>query len=93
MISSPTGSCVKYEIRSPVKTFFIMVTYWTMRLSSKPHSLRIASICVSVGFLPAIRTAGSPFGMTLKMKNVRTETAHITNTIWSSRRMMKRPTA
>jgi hypothetical protein len=29
----------------------------------------------------------------LKMKNVRTETAHITNTICSSRRMMKRPTA
>jgi hypothetical protein len=28
----------------------------------------------------------------LKMKNVRTETAHSTNTIWSSRRTMNRPT-
>jgi hypothetical protein len=28
----------------------------------------------------------------LKMKNVRTETAHSTKTIWASRRTMKRPT-
>ena len=62
-------------------------------LSSKPHSLRIASIWASRGCRPAIRTAGSPFGMMLKMKNVSTETAHSTNTIWSSRRMMNRPTA
>jgi hypothetical protein len=30
--------------------------------------------------------------MTLKMKNVRIETAHITNAIWASRRTMNRPT-
>ncbi len=86
MISSPTGSCVKYETRSPEKTFFMVVKYWTKMLSSKPHSRRIASIWDSVGCLPAIRTAGSPFGMTLKIRNVRTETAHITKTIWTSRR-------
>ena len=41
-------------------------------LSSKPHSLRIASIWASRGCLPAIRSAGSPFGITWKMKNVST---------------------
>ena len=41
---------------SPVKSFFIVVPYWTTMFSSKPHSSRIASICVSVGCLPAIRT-------------------------------------
>jgi hypothetical protein len=35
---------VKYDCRSPVKTFFMVVKYWTKMFSSKPHSLRIASI-------------------------------------------------
>ncbi len=65
--------------------------YCTKMLSSKPHSLRIASICVSVGCLPAIRTAGSPFGMTLKIRNVRIETANITKPICSTLRTMNRP--
>jgi hypothetical protein len=77
-------------MRSPVKTFFIVLPYWTKMLSSKPHSLRIASICWSVEFLPAILAAGSPFGMTLKMRKTRMETAIITNAIAKSRRMMKR---
>ena len=59
-------------------------------LSLKPHSSRIASICCSVGCLPAIRTAGSPFGITLKMRNVITETANSTKTIETSRRTTKR---
>ena len=59
-------------------------------LSLKPHSLRIRSIWVSVGCRPAIRTAGSPFGITLKIRNVSTETANSTSTIWISRRMTKR---
>ena len=76
-----------------MKTFFIVVTYWTKMLSLKPHSSRMASICASRGCLPAIRSAGSPFGITLKMKNVSTETAHSTNSIWSRRRTMNRAIA
>jgi hypothetical protein len=78
-------------MRSPLKTFFIVVTYWTKMLSLKPHSSRIAAICASRGCFPAIRSAGSPFGITWKMKNVSTDTANITNTIWKIRRTMKRP--
>ncbi len=74
-----------------MKTFSIVVLYWTKMLWSKPHSLRICSIWVSVGWRPAMRTAGSPFGITLKIRNVRIETANITPTIWISRRTMKRP--
>ncbi len=48
MISSPTGSCVKCDCRSPLKTFFIVVMYCCGRLSSKPHSSRIASIVDSL---------------------------------------------
>ena len=58
--------------------------------SSKPHSSRIASIWVSVGCLPAMRTAGSPFGMTLKIRNVSTETANITKSIETRRRTTNR---
>jgi len=45
---------------------------------------------VSVGTLPAIRTAGSPPGRTLKMKKTKTETANITKTIAISRLTTKR---
>jgi hypothetical protein len=80
-ISSPTGSCVNCDFRSPVKTFFIVVRYCCHRGSLNPHSLRIASIVDSLTWRPAIRTAGSLFGITLKIRNVITDTANITITI------------
>ena len=43
-------------------------------------------------FRPAMRTAGSPFGITLKIRKVTTEMANITSTIEISRRTMKRAT-
>ena len=73
-----------------MKTFFMVVTYWTGRLSSKPHSSRMRWISASVGVRPAIRCAGSPLGMTLKIRNVSTEMANSTNTIEMRRRTMKR---
>jgi hypothetical protein len=78
---------------SPVNSFFIVVVYWTKMFSSKPHSWRIASICSSVGCLPAMRTAGSPFGITLKIRNVSTETANSTSTIEASLRATNLPMA
>ena len=73
-----------------MKTFFIVVRYWTYTGLSKPHSSRIAWIAVSVELRPAMRTAGSPFGITLKIRKVSTEMANITSTIAISRRTMKR---
>ena len=90
MISSFTGSCVMYDSRSPVKTFFMVVMYCCGRLSSKPHSSLIAWIVDSLACRPAMRTAGSEFGITLKIRNTSTDTANITNTIWPTRRTMKR---
>ena len=75
---------------SPVNSFSIVVRYCCGSESSKPHSSRIASTWVSVGCLPAIRCAGSPFGSTLKIRKTSTETANITNTIEISRLTMNR---
>src|SRR3954452_6115375 len=50
------------------------------------------SIVCAVALLPALRTAGSPPGITWKMKNVKTEMAKRTSTIDSSRLTMKRAT-
>src|SRR5215212_9520306 len=75
-------------MRSPEKTLPIVLRYCFQSGSSKPQSSRIAAICSGVEFLPAMRAAGSPFGMTLKIRNVSTETANITSTIAMSRRTM-----
>ena len=47
-------------------------------------------VVVGVALLPAIRTAGSPAGITLKMQNVRTEIANSTAIIASTLLTMKR---
>ena len=69
------------DFRSPVKTFFIVVRYCCQSGSLKPHSLRIASIVDSLAWRPDIRTAGSLFGMTLKIRKVSTDTANSTRII------------
>src|SRR5436190_1165890 len=53
-------------------------------------SPRTTAIVIGVGDLPARRTAGSPFGMTLKIMNVMTEMANSTATIAMTRLTMKR---
>ena len=70
----------------------MVVMYCCGRLSLKPHSSRIAWIVDSLACRPAMRTAGSEFGITLKIRKTSTETANITKIIWPSRRMMKRAT-
>ncbi len=45
---------------------------------------------VSVGILPAIRSAGSPLGITLKIRNVTIETANSTSSIERKRRKANR---
>ena len=89
-ISSMTLTLFVYETSSPVKTCSIVLKYWTGIGLSKPHVRRIAAITSGVGDLPASRTAGSPLGMTLKIKNVMTEIANSTATIAMRRLTMKR---
>ena len=91
-ISSSTLVWVWYEIRSPVKSFFIIERYWAGSGSSKPHSsLMLAISCASpADFSPAIRAAGSELGITLKIRKTITETAKRTTIIPSTRLAAKR---
>ncbi len=68
-----------------------MSTYWTGSGSLNPHSLLIWSIGCCVAFCPAIRRAGSPFGITLKIRKVTTEIANRTATMPTRRRAMNAP--
>ena len=74
-----------------MKTFCIVLTYWTGIGLSKPHWRRIASSWPGVGVRPARRYAGSPLGIRLKIENVMTEIANSTANIAIKRLAMKRP--
>src|SRR6266540_6655449 len=56
---------------------------------SKPHFSRMLTMFAGVGFLPAIRSAGSPPGIRTKTMNTITLTANSTAIIPMKRRMMK----
>jgi hypothetical protein len=75
-----------------VKTFFIIVTYWTGRGSSNPHSSSMFSTSTGVAFLPARLWAGFCFGTTMKKTKTITETAKRTAIIPTRRRATKRIT-
>src|SRR4051812_33403245 len=90
LISLITLIWFEYEMRLPLKMFSIVLRYWTGSERSKPHWCRIASSWVGETLWPPSRSAGSPLGITLKIRNVSTEIANRNTTIPRSRRAMKR---
>ena len=73
-----------------MKIFSIIVRYWAGSGSSKPHSSRMLATSCGVAFLPAMLSAGSLFGITLKIRKTSTEIANSTATIPTSRLTAKR---
>src|SRR3954471_21004505 len=77
-------------MRSPLKMFCIVFRYWTGIDRSNPHWWRIAMSWVFETLWPPSRSAGSPLGITLKIRNVITEMANRTTTMPMSLRTTKR---
>ena len=67
-----------------------MSPYCTQYGRSKPHFLRIWTMFSWVGRRPAIRSAGSPPGITLKIRKTRTDTAKSTPSMPAMRLITKR---
>ena len=72
-ICSTTFWALAYDVSSPVKIFLIKVRYWMGSGSSSPRSRLTLAISSGSAFLPAIRRAGSEFGITLKIRKTITE--------------------
>ena len=89
-ICSTTLRSLAYDVSWPVKICFIIVRYWIGSGLSRPRSALTRAIKAGSAFLPAIRAAGSEFGMTLKIRNTITEIANSTAIIPSNRLATKR---
>ena len=89
-ICSTTLRSFAYDVSWPVKICFIIVRYCTGSGSSSPRSALTLAISAGSAFLPAIRAAGSEFGITLKIRNTITEIANSTATMPIRRLAMKR---
>ncbi len=73
----------------PVKICSIVRAYCTQIGLSNPHWMRMSLISCGVASRPASRSAGSPSGITWKIRNVSAEIANSTRTIETSRRSAK----
>ena len=89
-ICSTTLRSFAYDVSWPVKICFIIVRYCTGSGWSSPRSALTLAISAGSAFLPAMRAAGSEFGMTLKIRNTITEIANNTAIIPSRRLATKR---